>query len=184
MNVFRQARKIAQKNKEQLISFSALVKKHKNMVEAKSLINQAVGIDGSAAPLLKKHEENVAASEAKIRNDAKNISESITDADYKALRWGAHLPDKVLLYLSTGISLIGLGTLFATFLEVKFGSLKDAIRDSEKSAKIMVASLVLMTLFVIVNAIRDRSAAGKAADIAKEAREIAKGEPIVEDDED
>ena len=184
MDVFRQAGAVARKNKEQLVNFSALVKKHKDMVEAKGFIRQAVEIDKGAAPFLEKHKENIAANEADVRKEAKMISEGIPDADYKALRLGAHLPYKVLLYLSGAASLIGIGTLFVGFLEVKFGSMKDAIYDVKKAAQIIVMGLVLVAASVIVQAIRDRSAVGKVAESVKEARDIAKGEPIVEDDEE
>ena len=184
MNIFKKAGIVAQQNKGPLSNFSALVGRHKDMVEAKGLIAQAVDIDKGAAPFLEKHKENIAASEAGVRKEAKEISEGIPDADYKALRLGAHLPDKVLLYLSGAASLIGIGAQFVSFLEGKFGSMKDAIYDVKKSVQMVTVGLVLMAAFAIVREIRNRSAVGKAADSAREARDIAKGEPIVEDDED
>ena len=184
MNIFKQAGLVARKNKEQLASFSALVRKHKDMVEAKGLITQAAEIDNGAAPTLVWQEKRIAKSEKTVRDEANNVTSSIPDADYKAMRLAANLPVWAPLYAGLGAMIGGLGAMAISLLADMKGFVAVAEYDAKKGAQLIGIAIGLVIVSKIAREIRKRTVVGKAADSAEEAREIAKGEPIVEDDEE
>ena len=184
MNIFRRAGVVVQNNGKQLKAFSALAETHKNMVEAKTFIANAAEIDKGAAPTLVWQEKRIAKSEKTVRDEANNVTDSIPDADYKAMRLAANLPVWAPLYAGLGAMSGGLGAMAISLLADMKGFVAVAEYDAKKGAQLIGIAIGLVIVSKIAREIRKRTVVGKAADSAEEAREIAKGEPIVEDDEE
>ena len=184
MNIFKRAGIVVRDKKEQLKAFSDLVKTHKNMVEAKSLIAKAVEKDNGASPLLEQQEKRIETNEAIVREEAKKVSNSIPDKDYKALRTAADLPSYALLSLVGAGLFAQVGALFIGYLAKVNGFIENANYDVKQSAKMGLAALGMLVVYFIARAIRNKTAAGKAAASAEKAKDIASGKPIVEEAEE
>jgi hypothetical protein len=181
MNVFKSAGAVARNNGMPLADFRALAGKHKNMVEAKYYVAQAVGIDIGAAPLLEEQKKRIAASETAVREKAKKVSGSIPEEDYKALRLGAKMPAWALFYGALLTEMLAVGAMLIGFAAYKMNLAKNAEYDMKKALQLTVIALGLTLVGVIASAIRDQTAVGKAADAAKEAKRIANGGRIAVD---